>query len=200
MGSGKNGSFDKTPDWQQWGILLVDDREVTAGNDSSNNITKTLFGQFIFNWLKLFSTEQWTVILEPIEGHGTWDHQNPFGVNHRRTGYNGPVAILTRATIRWSKLKAFWSNVPAVAASGLHADGLLLSLGIGEAPFIKQATFSVWQSMDAMKEFAYQRVEHRKVIQKTRSENWYKEEMFVRFIPLKSFGSIRNCNPLEGKL
>jgi hypothetical protein len=25
LGSGKNGFFDKSPDWQQWGILTVHD-------------------------------------------------------------------------------------------------------------------------------------------------------------------------------
>ncbi|MFT4154467.1 hypothetical protein [Parafilimonas sp.] len=35
-----------------------------------------------------------------------------------------------------------------------------------------------------MKNFAYNLQQHTGVIHKTRSENWYKEEMFVRFLVL----------------
>ena len=61
------------------------------------------------------------------------------------------------------------------------AKGLITSYGIGEMPWIKQATFSVWESKEDMKNFAYSVHEHKDVIRKTRSENWYKEELFVRF-------------------
>ena len=80
------------------------------------------------------------------------------------------------------------------------AKGLITSIGIGEMPYIKQATFSIWQSKDDMKNFAYQMKEHAEVIRKTRKENWYSEDMFVRFKPLKITGTIRGVSPLEGIL
>ena len=51
-----------------------------------------------------------------------------------------------------------------------------------------------------MKNFAYQMKEHTEVIRKTRKENWYSEDMFVRFKPLKISGTIKGINPLEGIL
>jgi hypothetical protein len=42
--------------------------------------------------------------------------------------------------------------------------------------------------------------QHVEVIQKTRNENWYSEEMFIRFKPIASFGSLNGNNPLKGKL
>ena len=200
MGSGKNGSFDKNPDWQQWAILSVPSTPPDLESLGKHNSIIRLYGSFINSWLKVFNCETWTLLLEPIEGHGAWDGKKPFGDLPKFTNYEGPVTVLTRATIRVSKLKAFWRNVPAVANQVPHAKGLLQSLGIGEIPFIKQATVSTWQSRTAMKEFSYQMQQHKDVIRKTREGNWYKEEMFVRFKPLKTIGTLKGNDPLQGKL
>jgi heme-degrading monooxygenase HmoA len=197
LGCGKNGTFDKNPDWQQWGILTVRNKiEIMHEKELSHN----LFGSFIQHWLRFFNTETWTIFLEPIEGHGKWDGKEPFGQHTKSNTYDGPVAVLTRASIRLSKLKAFWSNVGKVAVQMDGAKGFITSVGIGEMPYIKQATFSIWQSKEDMKAFAYQMREHQEVIKKTRKENWYSEDMFTRFKPLQSFGTIKGCNPLEGIL
>ena len=71
------------------------------------------------------------------------------------------------------------------------AKGLISSLGIGEMPLIKQATFSIWENKAAIKAFAYQLKEHQEVIRKTRAEKWYSEDMFVRFKILEVVGTIR---------
>ncbi|MEI7963795.1 MAG: spheroidene monooxygenase [Chitinophagaceae bacterium] len=194
MGSGKNGSFDKTPDWQQWAILVV------HRSDMSRSSFHELYGSFIAKWIKMLGCETWTVIMEPIEGHGTWDGEKAFGALPPKSNYAGMIGILTRATIRVSKLKAFWSNVPAVSNKMSGATGLICSLGIGEIPLIKQATFSVWESKEAMQQFAYQMKEHAEVVRKTRQENWYSEEMFTRFRIIHESGTIKGINPLDGKL
>jgi hypothetical protein len=80
------------------------------------------------------------------------------------------------------------------------ANGLITSLGIGEVPWIKQATFSIWENREQMKQFAYQMQQHAEVIGKTRRENWYSEDMFVRFRILSSTGSLHENDPLQGKL
>jgi hypothetical protein len=100
---------------------------------------------------------------------------------HMTNEIEGKIAVLTRATIRLSKLKSFWKSVPDVSAQMQDAKGLIASFGIGEIPFIKQATLSIWEDVESMKTFAYQMKAHQTVIQKTRKENWYSEEMFTRF-------------------
>ena len=200
MGCGKNGTFDKNPDWQQWGILSVQNTSPDINNLNTEKVIQNIYGDFISQWIKYFNCETWTIFLEPIEGHGKWDGQEPFGELPKQSDYDGIIATLTRATIRLNKLKSFWKNVAGVANEMAGAQGFISSVGIGEVPYIKQATFSIWQSKEAMKQFAYKMHQHKEVIQKTRKEKWYSEDMFVRFKPLKSLGTIKGVDPLEGKL
>ena len=200
MGSGKNGTFDKSLDWQQWAILTVSSSTIDMNGKNSKGLMQNLYGAFIGSWLRWFNCETLTIFLQPLEGHGRWDGKEPFGDLAKQTAYEGPIAVLTRATIRISKLTTFWKNVDAVAMQMAGAEGFVTSFGIGEVPFIKQATFSIWHSKEAMKQFAYKMREHKEVIQKTRKENWYSEDMFVRFIPLHAVGSLKGKNPLEGML
>ncbi len=48
--------------------------------------------------------------------------------------------------------------------------------------------------------FAYSQPFHQEVIVKTRKENWYAEDMFVRFIPLAAEGTLQGIDPFIGKL
>ena len=198
MGCGKNGTFDKHPDWQQWGILAINNNSTEISSTDTNLLMKQLYGNLISKWLQFFNCETWTIFLQPVEGHGKWDGKEPFGVLPKQTDNDGLIAVLTRATIRLSKLSSFWKNVGSVASQMAGAKGFVTSIGIGEIPYIKQATFSIWRSKEDMKNFAYQLKEHQEVIKKTRKEKWYSEDMFMRFKPLQTVGTIKGCNPLEG--
>ena len=204
LGSGRNGSFDKHPDWQQWGIFAVGREQSAVGSQQpaalaavNNDYLKRLYGSFIAGWFKFFGCETWTIFLEPTEGHGSWAGKEPFGQLPRQTDFDGPVAVLTRATIRLSKLKAFWAHVNPVAVKMNTAEGFVTSLGVGEIPWLRQATFSIWQSKEAMKQFAYSMKEHQEVIIKTRKDKWYSEDLFARFKILEATGTIKGKDPLE---
>lgn len=189
LGTGRNGTFDLNPDWQQWGLLAV-------WNEKKD------FDEFyeqspIAAWWKSFSVEKWTILCEPLQSHGKWKRKEPFG-DINIENYKGPVAILTRATVRLGRLKNFWANVDAVSDLMRKAPGYILSLGIGERPVYRQATFSVWDSLENAKAFAYGSKEHTKVIKKTRAEGWYSEELFARFKPIASMGTLNNDDPLKG--
>jgi heme-degrading monooxygenase HmoA len=191
LGSGRNGTFDLQPDWQQWGLLAVWDDQVAY-----ERFTKT---SLVSKWWKLLATETWTLLLEPMQSHGKWDGKEPFGKGNTSLN-NGPVAVLTRATIKMSRLKNFWSHVDDVANLMVGAPGYITSIGIGEAPVYRQATISVWESREAMKAFAYGSREHAEVIKKTRSEGWYSEELFARFSIIQSSGTIHGKDPLAGRI
>jgi hypothetical protein len=200
MGCGKNGTFDKTPDWRQWAALTVDSYQLLDDSKGFTINHNLLTNNFLKKWFKFFNAEVLTIVLTPIEGHGTWDGQHPFGKLPKQTDYNGLIAVLTRATIRLNKLKNFWANVDAVASQMAGAKGFITSFGIGEVPLIKQATFSIWDSKNDMKNFAYNLHQHKDVIRKTHKEDWYSEDMFTRFIPTACYGTINGVNPLAGKL
>lgn len=190
MGCGRNGSFDIHPDWRQWALLLVPADEETT-------ITPQV-PSFIRQWWNFFGCEQCTFVLQPAEGHGSWDGRQCFGPLERGAQSDGMIAVLTRATIRLNSLRRFWQHVPEAAAPMDQTPGFITSIGIGEVPWIKQATFSVWTSREAMKNYAYHSA-HAAVIRKTRAGNWYSEEMFVRFTVLEVSGTIRGKQPLQGK-
>lgn len=184
MGCGKNGTFDKQPDWRQWAILYTT-KDATPSSLSHST--------FINSYIRFLKAQTVTYLLQPIEGHGLWDGKTCFGNLPPHSQYEGEIAVLTRATIRLNKLGRFWQHVPQVAEVMQSTPGFITSYGIGEVPWIKQATFSIWQSKAAMKTFAYNMQQHADVVHKTRKENWYSEEMFVRFKVLACYGSV---NPL----
>lgn len=189
MGSGKNGTFSLQPDWQQWATMTVWNTQKESDCFHKES--------FLSVWWKLFCFEKLNIQCIPLASHGQWDGIDPFKTDFYDKNHTGPVAVLTRASIRLNKLKQFWSNVDPVSKIMSQANGYITSFGIGEAPFFKQATFSVWDSMDSMKVFAYQSREHAEVIKKTRQEDWYSEELFARFKIVSCSGSLNGKNPLE---
>lgn len=191
MGSGRNGTFDILPDLRQWAILAVmpaENAKAAYEENNLNELIKKLLGVFIHNYIKMFSGQVHGLFLSPEEGHGLWNGRAVFGPLERNgPGWQGPIGILTRATIRVTKAHRFWKYVDEVARQMATAPGFVTSYGIGEAPLIKQATFSVWESREAMHAFAYKMPRHKEVIRKTYAEKWYSEDMFVRFRLLKAW-------------
>ncbi|MBX3252630.1 MAG: spheroidene monooxygenase [Chitinophagaceae bacterium] len=188
LGCGRGGGFSKKPDWQQWAILVV--REKQDMPDTQTGMLKMLYGSFIAGWYKCWKCETHSFLLEPVSGHGAWDRKPAFGILPASIEHEGRIAVLTRATIRFNKLKRFWAHVEDTSALVSKAPGLEYSVSIGEIPFVKQATFSIWNSMEDMKAFAYA-TRHVDIVQKTRSEKWYGEEMFVRFRVLAIYKDLK---------
>jgi spheroidene monooxygenase len=63
------------------------------------------------------------------------------------------------------------------------APGCLLAVGLGEAPILRQATFSLWESQAAMDAYA-RSGPHLQAIRAANAGGWFSESMFVRFLPL----------------
>jgi len=198
MGTGKNGAFTTTTDWRQWAILAVH-KENLAG-DTNTKTVRPLYGSMIYGWLHFFRCETWTVMLTPLSGHGSWDGKPVFASNGIEWAESEPIAVLTRATIRFTAIRAFWKNVKPVADELKKTEGLIQSIGIGELPFARQATISFWNSRAHMEAFAYGSNAHRTAMEKARKYHWFSEELFFRFRVTGHFGSIRGTDPLAGKL
>jgi heme-degrading monooxygenase HmoA len=173
MGSGKGNGFNPWPDWSTYAIIQIWDDEQSA---------VTYFTQSrLHQQYKTKAQNIYTIYLKNIIAKGVWNGKNPFTKSESLDPNNQKVAILTRATIKPSKLKTFWDYVPTSEKHLKGAKGLLYTKGIGEVPLFQMATFSIWDSIEDMQAFAYKGPEHRVAIQKTRDLDWYSEELFARF-------------------
>jgi len=179
LGSGGKDGFSWKPNFSVYGLLCVWDDESTAREFFQNS---EIYKNYVAR-----SVEHCSIYLKASKSHGSWSKVNPF-IEQENLDTNGKVAILTRATIRFSKLYSFWRRVAGVSRSLENYGGRQFSIGIGEWPWIQQATFSIWDSEEQMIEYAYKNPIHKKIIQLTREKRWYREEMFVRFRTIKADG------------
>ena len=180
MGSGKDLGFNPWPDWSVYSLIQIWENEQAANHffQHADLIKK----------YQNHASEIWTLYMRNIKAHGAWSGANPFAVSSELDPEVRPIAVITRATIKISKLPQFWSYVPTSEKPLENNEDLIYTKGIGEAPIFQMATFSLWRNIDAVKKFAYQSREHQEAIKKTRKINWYKEELFARFQPYKSIG------------
>ena len=197
LGSGAANGFGVWPNLDRYGLMAVWEDAAAAEAFFARHPLWATYQQR--------SAEQWTVQLAPLKAQGLWDGQNPFATTPAPpaaaatpAAADVPVAVLTRASIRWRKVPRFWQFVEPTSAALAQAVGVRAAIGLGELPLVRQATFSVWESAQAMQEYAYKDARHREVIQLTRRENWYGEELFARFRVLGSTGTLDGRNPLAG--
>ena len=171
LGHGGNGGFSIWPDFHRYSFFIVwrSKKEASAFFRESDYFTE---------W-KSRASSFYSFLLQPIKAHGKWSGEQPF--ENGEENENKAIAVLTRARIRWSKLGVFWKNVPKVNRGMKRFPGLIFANGIGEYPIFQQATISIWRDKKSMMEFAYHDPLHAKIVQRTRSENWYSEELFARF-------------------
>jgi hypothetical protein len=191
MGSGKNAQVDLAPDFKHWAILTTWDNK----SDADRFYDKS----FPIKWFRFFGKEEFTILLNPLSSHGLWSGKEPFKYDRKADTPYSKIAVITRAAIRFNRLKEFRSNISRAAEEMRNAEGFVLSAGIGENPFLDQATFSIWESAEHMKNYAYKSFNHADVIKLTRSRNWYSEELFARFEILESRGSLNGISLQEEK-
>jgi spheroidene monooxygenase len=100
---------------------------------------------------------------------------------------HGPIAALTRASIRPSLARDFWRQAPLTQRSLDSAQGCVFSAGVGEAPLLRQATFTMWESIAHMDAYARSGA-HLDAIKLAKLNNYFSESMFVRFAPYGARG------------
>jgi spheroidene monooxygenase len=176
LGSGQRGGFGLKPSLSRQGLFTVFDGEAAADAFLAGDIV----GAY-----RAHAAELCVVKLRATSCRGSWGGQS-IGVS--ATVEAGlPVAALTRASIRPRKALRFWRRSPPAEAALERAEGCILAMGLGEAPLLRQATFSVWESQAAMDAYARSGA-HLEAIRASLQDGWFSESMFVRFTPLQLRG------------
>jgi hypothetical protein len=139
--------------------------------------------------------EVYSLRLRGLDGHGQWKGVDVLARVQPGTP-GGPVAVLTRADVRGRHWLRFLRAGGPVSHELQGASGLLAVAGMGEAPLGKQATFSLWRTIDDARAFAYGSPRHVAVVRRARAEGWYGEELFACFEPYAREGTWDGHDPL----
>lgn len=173
LGTGAGQGFSLWPDFSTYALLTV--------WNSKQDATAFLNHSEVMQAFEQRSASQQHFSLHALQSHGLWGKSNPFEATQRPLEKDEQIGIITRATLRPSRLIEFWRAVPAASKAITQAKGVLWYKGIGEWPMVQQATFSIWESLEDVKAFAYKSSHHAAIVKKTRKRNWYKEDLFARF-------------------
>jgi heme-degrading monooxygenase HmoA len=177
MGSGAGGGFGLKPSPTHQGLFALFDGEAAADDFVQHS-------PWMAGWRER-ARECCVLQLRAWSSRGRWSGQD------LRSSIDppasGPVVALTRASIRPQVAARFWRMAPAAQADLAAASGCRLAAGMGEAPLVRQATVSLWDSVAAMDAYARSGA-HQAAIEAARQQRFFTESMFVRFVPLRVQG------------
>lgn len=183
LGSGHGGGFGLRPSGSRQGLFLVFDEEAEARQfvDSSP----------VLAGYRAHAQELCVAILRACSSKGSWSGAQIAVTADMPT--KGPIASLTRASIRPSRAWRFWRAQPGTEVALRQAPGVLMATGVGEAPLLRQATFTLWRDAAAMDAYARSGA-HGEAIRAAYGGHYFSETMFLRLVPLAITGDWRGAH------
>lgn len=191
MGSGHGGGFTLRPSATHQGLL--------CRFDGADAAMEFLHGTQVQGYRDR-ARECWAGLMAVTSARGQWDQQS-WGLSQTAETRLSedwqqklpapprapPLAVITRASIHPAKTTAFWRHAPATQAALDAADGCLLAMGLGEAPLVRQCTFSLWQDDASMLAYARQG-SHQQASAAAWRQTFFSESLFVRMRVLRMAG------------
>lgn len=179
MGSGHEGGFILRPSATHQGVMAVFDHIDHAQQFVHSTYVKEARSR---------ARESWVGVMGVDSVRGQWDGRD-WGVTdtsqqtpnegRRLAAHPERMAVLTRASIRPTKAMAFWRHAPAAQSDLNQAQGCEIAMGLGEAPLVRQCTFSLWRNKADMMRYAHDGA-HRKAIEAANRYGYFNESLFVR--------------------
>ncbi len=177
LGSGRDGGFGLAPSASHQGLFCL----FSGADDARRFIdTSSLVARY-----RQRSDDCLIALLRVADARGSWSGAALSPGPAIPAGDR--VAALTRASIRPAAAAQFWRHAPAAQADIADAPGCELAIGLGEAPLLRQATFSLWRDAAAMDAYARTGA-HQTAIQAAWRHQFFSESMFVRFAPISLQG------------
>ena len=173
LGSGRDGGFGLEPGLDCQGVFAAFDSAEAAEGFAQHSGVAAAYRER--------ALEHFSLTLQVSSCRGSWGGQTMAPA--AGPAPSGPVAALTRAAIKPTRMREFWRHSPPAEADLAAAPGCRLAVGLGEAPLLRQATFSLWDSVPAMEAYARQGA-HQRAIRASWGGSYFSEWMFVRFRPL----------------
>jgi spheroidene monooxygenase len=187
-GSGTGEGFTPVPNTAVYAILATWRDEETARRQVAQSR--------LWNRYRAKAEEDWSVFLCPSSVRGQWSGVTPFSAQGAPQG--GPLAALTRATVKPAVAAKFWRRVPDISEVIGADPNVMFKIGIGEVPLLHQVTFSIWPDSQTMADFARKPDgPHQRAIDAVRSEGWFREELYARFTVTGDQGTWGGASPLH---
>ena len=180
LGSGFEGGFSTKPSLHKQGLFCVFDSEHHAKQFRAHSKLVQAYMNH--------SREFFAVSLNAFSTRGSWANTQ-LDIT-AKAPVSGPIASLTRASIKPLKANAFWKKAQPAEVSINQSEGVILSAGLGEAPYLRQATFTIWESAQHMDQYARQGA-HLEAIRSALQGQYFSESMFTRFKPINPQGTWR---------
>jgi hypothetical protein len=138
----------------------------------------------------------WRLRLAPLRAFGAWPGLPEDTPKGRKTDHAGITAVVTLAKTRLLRLPKFLPTSAKAEGALLEAPGRIWSTALAKPPFL--ATCSMWESVDALSEYAYGAANpaHAEAMKVNHAKPFHHEQAFIRFRPYDSVGHLDGKNPL----
>jgi spheroidene monooxygenase len=170
-GSGTGEGFTPIPNTAVYAILGV-----WPDADAARH---AMHGARVLRRYREMSDEALTIFMTPASARGAWAGRAPF--TPQDITWDGPIAALTRATVKPRVALRFWGQVPGIEKVIGADPNVMFKIGIGEVPWLHQVTFSIWPNDQSMAAFARANGPHASAIRAVREGDWFQEELYARF-------------------